>query len=296
MSYVDKIIHGDCLPVLTSLPENTFDLIVTSPPYANSRKKSYGGIPANQYVEWFLPISEQLRRILKPHGSLVLNIKERVIDGERGIYVYELVLAMRRQGWLWTEDYVWHKKNTMPGKWPNRFRDLWEHCFHFTKNRSFRMFQEAVMEEVGDWSKTRLRYLSPEDKKRNRSKTGSPFGRILQNWVGRTKVFPGNVLYLPSPNVFTSPSESRNVNHSAAFPLALPGWFIKLFTKEGDIVLDPFLGSGTTAVAAATLGRHYTGIELKQEYCQAAMNRLSKLNNNKLSRGTNLSISQLART
>ncbi len=275
--FLDEVIQGDCLRVLKELPSDTYDLIVTSPPYANSRKKSYGGVAVDKYVDWFLPISEQLLRVLKPNGSFILNVKERVINGERGTYVYELILAMREQGWLWTEEYIWHKKNTMPGKWPNRFRDLWEHCYHFTRQKRFRMFQGAVMEDVGGWSKARLRYLRPKDKRRIRSKTGSPFGRILQNWVGRSKVYPGNVLYLPSPNVFTSPSESRNVNHSAAFPESLPAWFIKLFTKKGDIVLDPFLGSGTTAVAAARLGRHFTGVELKEEYYRVAVDRIAML-------------------
>lgn len=81
----DKVYFGDCLEVLKKFPDNCIDLIVTSPPYADNRKKTYGGIPPSQYVKWFLPISEQLKRVLKPDGSFVLNIKERVVDGERGM-------------------------------------------------------------------------------------------------------------------------------------------------------------------------------------------------------------------
>ena len=133
----NTILQGDCLQVLKSVPDAVCGLVVTSPPYADQRQKTYGGISTNKYVEWFLPITAELRRITADDGSFVLNIKERVSEGERHTYVIELILGMREQGWLWTEEYVWHKKNCHPGKWPNRFRDAWERCLHFTKSRKF---------------------------------------------------------------------------------------------------------------------------------------------------------------
>ena len=114
---------GDCLEVLKDFSDEFFDLIITSPPYADSRQKTYGGIRPDNYVEWFLPRTEQFLRVLKSTGTFILNIKERVVDGERHTYVIELILNMRKQGWLWTEEFIWHKKNCHPGKWPNRFRD-----------------------------------------------------------------------------------------------------------------------------------------------------------------------------
>lgn len=117
---------GDSKEQLKLLPDNSVDLIVTSPPYTDQRKNTYGGIHPDKYASWFLPISEQLLRVLKPKGTFVLNIKEKVVDGERSTYVMELILEMRKQGWLWTEEFIWHKKNCFPGKWPNRFRDAWE--------------------------------------------------------------------------------------------------------------------------------------------------------------------------
>lgn len=266
--FVNRIIKGDCLEILKTFPPNFIDLIVTSPPYAYNRKATYGGVPVQRYVEWFLPISEQLKRVLKPEGSFIFNIKERVVNGERGTYVYELVMAMRKQGWLWIEEYIWHKKNTYPGRWPNRFRDLWEHCYHFTKSKKFKMYQDAVRVPVGKWAKKRLAKLSETDQIRDTSKTLSGFGKNVSHWLGRNYVYPGNVLHMAT--------ESSNRNHSAAFPAGLPTWFIQLFTKEGDLVLDPFIGSGTTAVAALDLNRHYIGIELNEEYYKVALSRVMK--------------------
>ena len=105
-NFADKIFNDDCLKVLPKLPKNSVDLIVTSPPYADNRKSTYGGIPIKTYVKWFLPISNELKRVLKPNGSFILNIKERTENGERGTYVIELILEMRKQGWLWTEEYI----------------------------------------------------------------------------------------------------------------------------------------------------------------------------------------------
>src|SRR5881392_3411343 len=155
----DRIVQGDCLAVLPQLPADSIDLIVTSPPYADNRKHTYGGISPDQYVDWFLPITAELLRVLKPTGTFVLNIKEKVVDGERHTYVLELILALRKQGWLWTEEYIWHKRNCHPGKWPNRFRDAWERCLQFNKSRHFKMNQEAVRVPMGDWAGKRLKTL-----------------------------------------------------------------------------------------------------------------------------------------
>src|SRR5690348_5691945 len=190
---LDRIVRGDCRDVLPALQHGFADLVITSPPYADNRKKTYGGVPVDEYVEWFLPISAEIKRILKPTGSFVLNIKERVADGERHTYVLDLILEMRRQGWLWTEEYIWHKKNCYPGKWPNRFRDAWERCLHFTVLRNFRMFQEAVKVPMGSWAEKRLRKLSATDKRRDESKVLSGFGKNISNWVGKEWAYPTNV-------------------------------------------------------------------------------------------------------
>jgi DNA modification methylase len=217
----NSLLHGDCREVLEDIPDHTVDLIVTSPPYADSRKNTYGGVHPDDYVNWFLPITTQLWRTLKLDGTFILNIKEKVVNGERHPYVLELILAMRRQGWLWTEEYIWHKKNCAPGKWPNRFRDSWERCLQFNKQKRFKMFQEEVMVPTGDWAKSRLKNLSDTDLKRDNSRVGSGFGKNVSNWLGHEMAYPTNVLHLAT--------ECGNKNHSAAFPMELPTWFIKLF-------------------------------------------------------------------
>ena len=267
---VNQIILGDCEDVLKAFPENSVDLIVTSPPYADSRKNTYGGIHPDDYVEWFMPKAAAFQRVLKPDGTFILNIKEKAVDGERHTYVLELILALRKQGWLWTEEFIWHKKNCYPGKWPNRFRDAWERCLQFNKQRQFNMYQEAVMVPMGDWAKTRLKNLSETDKTRDPSKVESGFGKNISNWVGREQAYPTNVLHLAT--------ETANRGHSATFPYALPEWFIKLFTQEGDVVLDPFLGSGTTAQVARKLGRKYIGVEITEQYYQVAVEEMAKEN------------------
>jgi DNA modification methylase len=262
----DTIIGGDCEAVLAGLPADCVDLIVTSPPYADSRKGTYGGVSADQYVAWFLPKADQFFRVLKPTGTFILNIKERVVAGERHTYVIELILEMRRRGWLWTEEYIWHKKNCYPGKWPNRFRDSWERCIQFNKSKRFYMDQDAVRVPMGDWAKSRLRKLSETDQRRDESKVRSGFGKNVSKWVGRELAYPTNVLHLAT--------ECGNRNHSATFPYALPEWFIKLFTRPGDLVLDPFMGSGTALLAASRLGRKYIGIDIEPEYCRIAEDAL----------------------
>lgn len=130
------------------------------------------------------------------------------------------------------------------------------------------MNQQAVMIPIGEWSKKRLTKLSETDKIRDTSKVGSGFGKNISNWVGKNLVYPSNVLYMAT--------ECSNRGHSASFPVVLPAWFIKLFTDVDDVVLDPFMGSGTTAIACQNLNRHYIGSEINKKYYNMAIEITNK--------------------
>lgn len=256
---------GDGLDLMKGLPDRSINLIVTSPPYADARVHDYGGIKPEEYVDWFRPFAYEMLRVLSDDGSLILNIKERVVKGERSTYVYDVVRMMREIGWLWTEEYIWHKTNPAPGKWPNRFRDGWEHIYHFTKRRKFKMRQDDVRVPIGEWAS------APSEKRRasgrENSATGSGVGMNRDRWQGKDLVYPSNVL--------RGPVEGRNRGHSAVYPVWLPEFFIKLFSDPGDVALDPFAGSGTTLLAAKRNGRSAIGFELLEKYREVAAGRLS---------------------
>ena len=261
---ISTVYAGNVSTMLSVLDDDSVDLIITSPPYAERRKKAYGGIPADKYVEWFLPISAELRRVLKRTGSFVLNIKEGTHHGERQTYVYELALALRRQGWLFVDEMIWHKTNPFPTGNKNRLKDGFERCYHFAKSKDFKFFPNAVRtKSTSKWARDNERR---KNKGAHRTTNGSGMN-ISRRIVGD--------LVRPS-NVVTMPSSSINIEHPAVFPVELPEFFVKLMTEKGDAVLDPFMGSGSTAIAARGLGRRYVGLELSEEYLELSAKRLAR--------------------
>ena len=250
--------------MLKVMDADSVDLIVTSPPYAERRKKAYGGIPADKYVEWFLPISAELMRVLKPTGSFVLNIKESVSDGERQAYVYELVVALRKQGWFWVDEFIWHKTNPFPTGNRNRLKDGFERCYHFAKANKFKFFPDVVR------TKSASKWADDNERRKNKGAhhTSNGSGMNMGRRITGDLVRPSNVV--------TMPSSSINIEHPAVFPVELPEFFVKLMTENGDVVLDPFMGSGSTAIAARGLGRRYVGLELSEEYLELSAKRLAR--------------------
>lgn len=263
-----EIISGDARDVLKKFPDGYFNLIVTSPPYADARKKHYHSINPNDYPEFFLSFHEELWRVLADDGSFVLNIKDRVVNGVRHRYVWRTIDLLDQKGWLCIDDYLWFKPNAMPGYWRNRLRDEWEYCFHMTKSKKFVMYQDAVKNHIGDWAEARLKKLTGKSAVRHNSENNSGFGRDLRAWQNKKMVLPGNVLTLPLVG--------KNMGHPAVFPVGLPEFFMKLFTKENDNVLDPFAGSGSTGIAAISLNRNIVLIDLEKEYIEVIKERLNK--------------------
>jgi site-specific DNA-methyltransferase (adenine-specific)/site-specific DNA-methyltransferase (cytosine-N4-specific) len=263
-----EIFCGDTRKILEEYPDGHFNLIVTSPPYADARKKHYDSIRPKEYPDFMLSFHNQLWRVLAEDGSFVLNIKDKVIDGVRDRFVWKTILALSEKGWRCADDYIWMKPNAMPGYWPNRLRDEWEYCFHMTKSKNFKMYQDAVRKPIGEWADKRLVKLTGKSAERHNSENNSGFGRDLRRWKNKDYVLPGNTISVPLVG--------KNMGHPAVFPVGLPAFFIRLFTKEGDSILDPFAGSGSTGIAAIELKRNVTLIDSKEEYYDLMKERLSK--------------------
>lgn len=262
-----QIIHGDSRHVLPGLAGKV-DLIVTSPPYADARKSHYDSIHPDHFVEWFLTFNEPLLAALKPTGSLVINIKDKVVNGARHRYVWDTISALQARGWYAIDDYVWHKPNPMPGFWPSRLRDGWEYCFHLSPTPRPYIDFDAVRRPIGDWSRTRLARLGAHDTMRQNSKNRSGFGRDISRWRERDTVLPSNVLQIALVG--------KDKGHPAVFPAELPAFFIKLLSPTGGLVVDPFAGSGTTGIAAEQFGRDFILIDNNRRYCEQARRRLSR--------------------
>ncbi len=260
-----KVICGDSREELKHF-EGQFDLIVTSPPYADARNKHYDSVHPDEFVEWFLTFHEPFFNALKPSGSLVLNIKDKVVDGVRHRFVWRTIDALTERGWYSIEDYIWHKTNPMPGYWPTRLRDGWEYCFHLSKSKRPYFNTDEIRKPIGNWVNSRLKNLGENDLSRHNSANESGFGRDVSKWVGKKTVLPSNVLSMALVG--------KNKKHPAVFPVELPSFFIKLLCPEGGLVLDPFGGSGTTGVAALSSGRNCVLIDNNPEYCQEAIKRL----------------------
>ncbi len=259
------VVCGDSREVLKAY-EGQADLIVTSPPYADARHRHYDSVHPDEFADWFMTFHEPFWNALKPSGSLVINIKDKVVGGVRHRYVWHTVEALSRAGWFCIEDYLWHKTNPMPGYWPTRLRDGWEYCFHLAKSKRPYMNQDAVRRPVGDWVESRLAKLGENDLSRQNSANASGFGRDISRWVGKQTVLPSNVL--------SHALVGKNKGHPAVFPVDLPLFFIRLLCPEGGLVCDPFGGSGTTGLAALSAGRRSLLIDNNEEYCQAAVKRL----------------------
>lgn len=262
-----RIIFGDSREQLLKF-EGEVDLIVTSPPYADARHKHYDSVHPDKFVEWFLTFHESFYKALKPSGSIVLNIKDKVVGGVRHRFVWKTIEALCDQGWHCIDDYIWYKTNPMPGYWPTRLRDGWEYCFHLARSKTPFFDSDAVRKPIGDWVYSRLSNLSENDVKRHNSENNSGFGRNISKWVGKQTVLPSNVLSMPLVG--------KNKGHPAVFPIDLPLFFIKLLCPQDGLVVDPFAGSGTTGIAALSENRHCILIDNNPNYCQIAIKRLKE--------------------
>ena len=267
-----KVMVGDCADVLKSLSDESVSLIVSSPPYSTLRKHAYASVHADEYVDWFRPVGRELFRVLKPDGSFVLNIKEPVVDGQRHPFVLKLILALiEEQGWRWVDEYIWQKNNARPGEFGPRFRDAWERLLHFAKSKDLYMDKDAVRVPAAAGSVRKAERERENKQARGGGKKYTRTASGLETELGIDykdgKCYPDNVLRV---NVESWPKTT----HAAVFPIQIPDFFIRLLSRPGDLVLDPFCGSGTTLEAAFLAGRGGLGIDVDPEAVAFARERV----------------------
>ena len=254
------IILGDCLEKLKKLDTNSIDLVITSPPYADRRKNVYGGLPPNKYIPWFLEIGKEIKRVIKPTGSFFLNIKAHTVKGERDLYVFRLVIALRDEiGFKFIDNYAW-VKNSFPGNYRGKFKNGWEPVYHFSKEKSTKIkFNPLACGTPQKEESTKRAFRKHIGYSRN----GSNMMVNLDNIKNIKLARPTNVLRIN--NVMNQ--WDKRIFHPAVYPVELCDFFIKSFTNEGDIVLDPFAGSGTTGISAKKNNRQYILIEKEKKFC-----------------------------
>lgn len=260
------LVIADCLAVLHSLPDECLDLVVTSPPYDGQSKYGNGEAYERDWYEgFFLKVTKEILRTLKPHGSFVLNYRSKRHGDERGTIQYELVFWLREQGFLFCEDFVWGKPSPPPGRFSRFLKDAVEYCFQFAKTKKWAFYPEHALSPARWDAKDRER----------RKKFAHNYLRVNEpSGQGRKRVQAGPDMVRPSTLLHFEPEFSPNpVAHPARFPLPLPTFFIKLLTKPGDIVFDPFGGTGTTALAAEKLGRKWLVTEIDPKYASIVPER-----------------------
>ena len=278
-----KFLSGDCEIVLRRFPDDCIDLILTSPPYAD--KRDYGtegsSVSADDYVAWFLPKARQIYRVLKPNGSFVLNISDKVVDDFQHLYVFELVLALcKKVGFHLVRDYIWYNPATPPNVYSRggygRTKKSHEYCFWFSKSNEWTFNLDPIRKP---YSKDMLRYLKGEgkgDRQQNTRPSTHNFD-CEKIWNNNGGSDPGSVIECgntSSNDAFMKLCKERGISHPARFPEKLAEFFILSGTNPGDLVLDPFSGSGTTAVVAAVNGRRWVGIDMNEVFCELAAERM----------------------
>lgn len=310
--YLNKITCGDCEEVLKDINDESIDLILTSPPYANLRKymingeDQFGKLTPDKYVEWFLPKAKEFFRVLKPNGSFILNINDKTVNGFQDLYVYKLVIALCEEGkFHLVRDYIWFNPATPPNAFSTgrfgRTKKSHEYCFWFSKSDQWTFNMDAIRRPYSDAMHTYLNGQGKGNRAHNTRPSTYSFD-CEKVWANKGGSDPGSVLHIEDPcsdmnelsdeylqepgdvlaisNTGSKKSFKRlypdGIKHPARFPEKLAEFFIKAGSNKGDTVLDPFIGSGTTAVVAEKLERKWIGIEWSEEYKKLAGIRIKE--------------------
>ena len=279
---VDAIVHGEALDVLRGWPGEAVDCLVTSPPYW--RQRDYRGrsqqvgreATPEEYVARLAGIFAECRRVLKPSGTAWLVIGDKYEDGKQLGLPWRVALALMAEGWILRADCIWHKPNAMPSPARSRPTTDHEYVFFFAKSSEYYYDADAIREpHVTFTGKSRMRGGRRHFGKRGGTPESGKNGGASNLHDGRwDQAF--HPLGRNKRTVWSIPLSKFREAHFAVFPEPLVELCIAAGCPAGGLVLDPFSGSGTTAVVARRMRRHYLGIDCVQEYCQMARRRLAE--------------------
>jgi len=254
---MNEIICGNCIEVLEKLPEASVDLIVTSPPYAEQRKNFYNSISEEKYPTWTVEWMEKCSRVLKPTGSVTIVIRPHIRNNQISDYVLKTRLELRK-GWNECEEFIWIKPNSPPLGSVKMPRRAWESILWFS--RSKKPFCDA---KANGQPSNRVGFQSKKG-------VGEYKSGVCEPKIGIARCRD----YI---EVGTSGVDRATANtHPAQFPVEVPVWIIKMLSPPKSVILDPFLGSGSTAIACLATERNYIGIEISEDYCEYAHQRVEE--------------------
>lgn len=281
---VNCFINGRCEEVLRSFDDCSVDFVLTSPPYADQRSYAVenASIKPDKYVEWFEPMAREIYRVLKNNGSFVLNINDKVINGFQHTYVFELVLFLCKEiNFHLVRDYIWYNPSTPPniygtGKY-GRTKKSHEYCFWFSKGDKWTFNLDPIRKK---YSPDMAKYLEGKGKggREDNIRPSTHSFNCAVKWTDHGGADPGSVISIAntsSNDTFFKLCKERGILHPARFPVQLAEFFILSGTNEGDLVLDPFSGSGTTCFVAEKYNRKWIGIDANKDYCELALERMN---------------------
>ena len=281
-----RLLCGDCrdaADMARLMNGEKINVAVTSPPYAERREydatSGFHPIAPEAYIDWFEALSDLLALHLADDGSFFLNIKEHCESGQRSLYVKDLTLAMVRSfDWRLVEEYAWTHNGT-PRAPKRRFKNGWEPIFHFTRNEQHKFRPDNVRHE-SQWA-VAWEGKSDGESKPKKPDLGMSSSQGVQSAVRARREDKGHYDEVPGlayPSNSLSFGKNRDcLGHAAAYPIRLPQFFIQAHSDEGDLVLDPFAGSGSTLIACENTDRVGLMMEISPAYCDVIVNRWQAL-------------------
>jgi len=278
--WLDAVHCGDALEVLREMPDELVDCIVTSPPYYQQRDYPHPEqvgreASSDEYVARLVATFAEARRVLKASGTLWLVLGDKYVGGELQGLPWRAALALKDDGWRLRSDVVWHKPNAMPSSVKNRPTTDHEYVFFFSRGKGYHYDADAIREPHVTFSEaSRMRggrkHFFQRGSTPENGKNGGSSNLHDARWD--QAFHPGG---RNKRTVWSIPLSKFREAHFAVFPPRLVETCIRAGCPAGGVVLDPFLGSGTTALVARQLGRRYIGIDCAEEYCEMAHRRIA---------------------